>query len=158
MLKEEIMDIDESPPSDQPVQKTPQIKQEIGSYQPSLKSADFKYKLLERLENSDASLTKNLTLAITIQTMFNADLEVLERLFRFFIERKQLDMAVDLWENDLLKRFNLAIATAFDEHLQRIATQIIYHLSVKKLSDREKKQLIKIDTKYDILLKILVKG
>lgn len=110
------------------------------------KSNNFKYKLLERLETSDSTtLTKNLTLAITIQTMFNKDAEVLERLFRFFIDQKQIDMAIDLWETDILRKFNLSTVTEFDAHLARISTQIIFHLSVKALSEREKNQLAKLE-------------
>lgn len=110
------------------------------------KSNNFKYKLLERLETSDSTnLTKNLTLAITIQTMFNKDAEVLERLFRFFIDQKQIDMAIDLWETDILRKFNLSTVTEFDAHLTRISTQIIFHLSVKALSEREKNQLAKLE-------------
>ena len=73
MLKEEIMDIDDpSPPHNDSPQQPPQIKQEAGL---SSKCNDFKFKLLARLETSDStSMTKNLTLAITIQTMFNKDL------------------------------------------------------------------------------------
>jgi hypothetical protein len=72
MLKEEIMDIDDPAPPVQPKNES--------------KSNDFRYKLLERLETSDTNLTKNLTLAITIQTMFNKDLEVLERLFHYKLQ------------------------------------------------------------------------
>ena len=68
------------------------------------KSKEFKYKLLERLNEPQISLTKSLTLAITIQTMFSKDTEVLELLFQFFIEKNQLEMSVDLWENELLKK------------------------------------------------------
>lgn len=130
MRKEEIMDIDEEPLSEVNVHG-----QSIDSRQN--KAKDFKYKLLERLEsdtnnNSNDDPTKNLTLAITIQTMFNKDPEVLERLFRFFIEKKQFEMALDLWENDLLKRFNLDNEASFDIHMQSIATQIIKHLSVNR--------------------------
>jgi hypothetical protein len=138
MIKEEIMDIDEedNQNSESVVKKEPALRP---------KSNDFKYKLLERLENSDTSLTQNLTLAITIQTMFNKDPEVLERLFRFFIDQKQMEMALDLWENDIIKRFNLSAVAEFDVHLKRIVTQIIFHLSVKALSEREKKQLTKLE-------------
>jgi len=131
MLREEIMDIDDAPPSSGCT----------SSRAYPAKSNNFKYKLLERLEastttTSESALTKDLTLAITIQTMFSKDLEVLERLFRFFIQKKQVEMAVDLWENDLLKKFNLVTTTDFDEHLKQIATQIIYHLSVKPVSEQ----------------------
>jgi len=95
MLREEIMDIDDPPPSSGCT----------SSRAYPAKSNNFKYKLLERLEasattTSESALTKDLTLAITIQTMFSKDLEVLERLFRFFIQK------------------------------------VIYHLSVKPVSER----------------------
>lgn len=133
--KEEIMDIDE--PSDHLTKE----KEEPAA----LKSDDFKYKLLDRLFSPDADTTKSLTLAITIQTMFSKDLEVLERLFNFFIQKNQLEMALDLWENTLLKKFNLSPINVFDLHLTKIATQIIYHLNVKAMSHREKNQKTKID-------------
>ena len=101
------------------------------------KSVDFKYKLLEKLDDPDTSLTKNLTLAITIQTMFSKDLEVMEKLFQFFINNNQIHMAKDLWENELLTKFNLTETTVLDKHLNKIVHQIVYHLSMKTLSTRD---------------------
>ena len=98
------------------------------------KSKDFKYKLLERLNEQQTSLTKSLSLAITIQTMFSKDLEVLELLFQFLIDKNQLEMSVDLWENELLKKVNLLETKYFDSHLNKIASQIIYHLDRNKES------------------------
>jgi histidinol phosphatase-like enzyme len=37
------------------------------------------------------------------------DIEVLELLFRFLIEKNQIEMSVDLWENELLKKHNLNV-------------------------------------------------
>jgi len=104
---------------------------EIEQSIPEPKSKDFKYKLLERLNEPDTSLAKSLTLAITIQTMFSKDTEVLELLFRFFIEKDQLEMSVDLWE-ELLKKMNLNETSFFDKHLNNIAIQIIFHLGKKR--------------------------
>ncbi len=129
MLKEEIMDIDDT-------QST--MTKTLANLN-SAKLANLKVKLLCRLEASmltprDIVLTKNLSLAITIQTIFSEDPEILERLFCFFINKNQIEMALDLWENSLLKKFNLAATSVFDLHLKKISIQVINHLSVKEAS------------------------
>jgi hypothetical protein len=121
------------------------------------KSKDFKYKLLERLNEPETSLTKSLTLAITIQTMFSKDTEVLELLFRFFIEKNQLEMSVDLWENELLKKVNLNETSFFDKHLDNIATQIIFHLDKKRQLQNQSLASIQLDPRDEFYMKLFLK-
>lgn len=118
------------------------------------KSKDFKYKLLERLNEPETSLTKSLTLAITIQTMFSKDLEVLEHLFEFYINKNQLEMSTDLWENELLKKVSLVESSHFDKHLNRIAEQIISHLDKKK---QNLNNLNNLDPRDEFYLKLFLK-
>lgn len=120
----------------------------------SSKSKDFKYKLLERLNEPETSLTKSLTLAITIQTMFSKDLEVLELLFKFYLEKNQLEMSIDLWENELLKKVNLNETHYFDQHLNNIAAQIVFHLDKNK---RSQNNLAQLDSKDEFYMKLFLK-
>lgn len=122
-----------------------------------LKSKEFKYKLLERLNEPQTSLTKSLTLAITIQTMFSKDTEVLELLFQFFIEKNQLEMSVDLWENELLKKVNLNETSFFDKHLNNIATQIIFHLDKKRQLQNQTSNSVQLEPRDEFYMKLFLK-
>jgi hypothetical protein len=96
MVEIENMDVDE------------QNKTEKSDVKSSDRIELMKQKLIRQLFDAETNLSKSLTLAITIQTMFSKDLEALEKLFQFFIEKNQIEMATDLWQNDLLKNFNLS--------------------------------------------------
>ncbi len=117
---------------------------------------DFKFILLERLNDPESSLTKSLTLALTIQTMFNMDIEVLELLFRFLIEKNQIEMSVDLWENELLKKHNLNESSFFDNHLDNITTQVIFHLDKKSKFQSQNLASIMPDPRDEFYMKLLL--
>jgi hypothetical protein len=90
-----------------------------------------KNQLLRRLNDKNASLSKNLALAITIQTMYSQHIDVLIELFEFHISHAQLDLAVDLFENDILKNFDLSETELFDTHINAFVEQITYKLRNK---------------------------
>ena len=63
-------------------------------------------------------------------------------------------MAKDLWENELLTKFNLTETTVLDKHLNKIVHQIVYHLSMKTLSTRLDQT---VDPSGEFYLKLFLK-
>jgi hypothetical protein len=82
--------------------------------------------------SSKTNLNKKLALAITIQTMYNDDLECLLKLFEFYIKNEQVEMAYELLDDDILSqnnknKFNLTSDDkhlSFHEHFKKFAQQI----------------------------------
>ncbi|CAF0799427.1 unnamed protein product [Brachionus calyciflorus] len=87
--------------------------------------------------------------ALFIQAMFKQDLAVLIKLFNFYLEKKQIKMAIDLLFNDVFKNFDINQTNEFDPYLNKFSILIIENLNenasfiVKKLVDdiEEKDQI-----------------
>jgi hypothetical protein len=62
--------------------------------------------------------------ALTIESLFKDHLPPLVKLFEFYRENELLDMALNLFSNIVVKNFDLARPTEFDEHLFNLARSI----------------------------------
>ena len=107
-----------------------EICESIVSVKETKESDMVKVKLLDRLQGNESSLNKSLALAFTIQTMYGKDIDLLEKIFQFYLQRNQIERAAELLENDLLKKFKISETNCFDHHLRKFAQQIIINLSL----------------------------
>ena len=132
------------------------------SVQPALSEIDKNKEnlLFDKLYKNRENLNKCLANALTIQSMYKKDLKILIRLFEFFLEVNQLDMAYDLCENDLLKNFNLIESNLFDAHFNKFGAQIIQNLSIKSPAQSgqlDQSKLNKTDSNDEFYFKLFLK-
>lgn len=118
-------------------------------------SEEHKQQLFEKLiQTKQENPNKSLSLALTIQTMYKDNLEVLIQLFKFYLEMNQLDLAQDILENDILRNFNLNDTTLFDFDLNKFSFQIISNLSVRSISNRSNSTSKNDDIHFKLFIKL----
>jgi hypothetical protein len=74
-------------------------------------------------------------MAITMQTIHKKDLGTLVKLFEYYWKLNRIEMAADLFENELNKNFDLIKSVEFEHHFEHFSRQIIKNLSVKSLNE-----------------------
>lgn len=83
-------------------------------------------KLVDKLVEISHDSNKFASMAFTINAMNKDNVEVLVSLFELYKRNNKVNMAVELLENDLLRRFDLNDEkSVFDSHLDKLASLII---------------------------------
>lgn len=91
--------------------------------------------LFEKLDKYKQDATKFLAMAITMQTIHKKDLATLVKLFEYYLKLNRIEMAADLFENELLKNFDLLKSVEFEHHFEQFSRQIIKNLSIKSINE-----------------------
>lgn len=85
----------------------------------------------------DANVSVNVnmcySIALTVETVYRSNLPVLTRLFEFYKQHDQIDMARRLCENILMRNFdfNHDASGAFDVHLNSFGYNLVRHMAGK---------------------------
>jgi len=91
--------------------------------------------LFEKLNKYKEDATKFMAMAITMQTIHKKDLVTLVKLFEFYLKLNRIEMAADLFENELIKNFDLLKSIEFEHLFEHFSRQIIKNLSIKSLNE-----------------------
>lgn len=101
------------------------------------------------------------SLAITIQSISSDDFYMLVQLFEFYIQRDMYEMALDLFENVLLKSEKhdlFSNSSPFEHHLNLFVVDIVKNLSNKPLHRSYDEILKQSVIKSGIYFKIFIKS
>jgi hypothetical protein len=87
-------------------------------------SIDTQSKLDNLSQTSDTNLTKNLSIALTLETLNENSLYVLSKVFEFYVKHDQFDYANNLF-NQIVKKFSFLNTNEFDHQLKEFSLAIV---------------------------------